>query len=149
MSPLDALPVPLVGSKPFPSVGTRTVNVPPGCGGSAGWVDGAAVTATWPDPFADEEPFVLRPAVAGVEAVAWFEAPPPRVRLVVVSPGTDDVVVLLAPGAVEALDSVVGVEAPRVLLDPLCPQAAVSNPAATSTPSVRARRRRLPPIGGT
>src|SRR5947207_12577547 len=47
MSPLDAFPVPLVGSKPLLSVGSRTVSVPPGRGGSATVPGAVVVVCSW------------------------------------------------------------------------------------------------------
>src|SRR5881394_3559853 len=47
MSPLDALPVPLVGSKPLPSVGSSTVSVPPARGGSATVPGAVVVVCSW------------------------------------------------------------------------------------------------------
>src|SRR5688500_16005567 len=50
MSPPVALPVPLVGSKPLPSLGMRAVSVPPASRASLGPLDGGAVTCTPPGP---------------------------------------------------------------------------------------------------
>src|SRR3954471_1121475 len=47
MSPLDAEPVPLVGSKPFPSAGSRTVSAPPGLGGSITVPGAVVVVCSW------------------------------------------------------------------------------------------------------
>jgi hypothetical protein len=47
MSPLDALPVPLVGSNPFPSDGSRTVRFPPGRGGSVVAPGTVVVVRSW------------------------------------------------------------------------------------------------------
>src|SRR5437764_3880292 len=47
MSPLDAFPVPLVGSKPLLSVGSRTVSVPPARGGSVTVPGDVVVVCSW------------------------------------------------------------------------------------------------------
>src|SRR5688572_8114629 len=47
ISPLDALPVPFVGSNPLPSVGRSTVSVPPGRAGSATVPGAVVVVCNW------------------------------------------------------------------------------------------------------
>src|SRR6267378_2375327 len=47
MSPLDAFPVPFVGSNPLLSVGSSTVSVPPGRGGSATEPGVVVVVCSW------------------------------------------------------------------------------------------------------
>src|SRR5437588_8600451 len=47
MSPLEALPVPLVGPNPLLSVGSSTVSVPPGRGGSATVPGEVVVVCSW------------------------------------------------------------------------------------------------------
>src|SRR3954451_11441348 len=99
MSPPDALPVPLVGSKPLASDGISTVRVPPLRGGSAGWVDGGAVPGGMvPTPVRAVVVVVALPLTVGagepLRVVVVVTRAPPVTVLTDGSAPTDAVVVV-------------------------------------------------------
>ena len=101
MSPLAAFPVPLVGSKPLPSVGSSTVSVPPDRTGSVTVPGAVVVVCSWfcglgRVVLALERTVLLVDRFDGLVVVVDADGPAPTVVLVACysSPGATDVVLV-------------------------------------------------------
>src|SRR5258706_12791501 len=127
MSPLVALPVPLVGSKPLPSVGISAVSDPPAWGGSDGAVDGAAVICSRDRGLAVVDVALAQHCLLPVFTVVVDRDVVPGVPglvVVVVPPSVSrEVEVLSGADTEEEVPSVVGGSRPVCGFFPLLPQA--------------------------